>query len=261
MVGLNRLWHWWLGLSGSARATIVLEVIGILVVAAYTTIAGLQWKQSADNFVASQRPYVSMGKRDGAIGEFIDSSAPKGDAGIMLYFHNGGNLPASRFNVQLSAVSGNTVEEHMGRLKGKRTGVIAYLNGLKTIARDSDDKEFFPNWVPQSDVTAVKAGTKPLSLTGMFEYCDEFGEYVCRHFMLRYDPKPIDGFNLIGTTECGSYKYPSQYPKIPEDMEYMLPCEQPDEQKKKQKEAMRYMEWFRPSPIPAWHTPTATATP
>ena len=38
-----RFWHWWLGLYGKDRATIILEVVGIAVVAAYTTVAAFQW--------------------------------------------------------------------------------------------------------------------------------------------------------------------------------------------------------------------------
>src|ERR1700737_3329778 len=68
MSGLYRLWHWWLGLSGKDRATIILELIGILVVAAYTKVAAMQWlqmrdateasKESADAAVAATRAWL-----------------------------------------------------------------------------------------------------------------------------------------------------------------------------------------------------------
>src|ERR1700730_10931090 len=75
MSHLYRVWHWWIGLSGKGRATIILEIIGILVVAAYTTVAALQWcqmkaatkatqiaaqaaKESADAEVAASRAWI-----------------------------------------------------------------------------------------------------------------------------------------------------------------------------------------------------------
>jgi hypothetical protein len=55
MTTVYRLWHWWLGLHGRDRATIILEVIGILVVTAYTTVAALQWHQMKAATEATKR--------------------------------------------------------------------------------------------------------------------------------------------------------------------------------------------------------------
>jgi hypothetical protein len=267
MTWLYRLGHWWLGLSGRERAHLILEVCGIIVVGVYTRVAALQWGamnqaniQNASNFVASQRPYVSIGKRDGTIGELVYPFDSKGNASVSLYFYNGGNLPASRFNIQLFAVTGATTEQHMVRLKNKATGITEYMTAaMKEIARDSDNTESFPNWVSEADILSARAGSKPISLSGFFEYCDAFGEYFCRRFTVGYEAQ-TNSFNLNSTSEC-SYQYPRVTPFLPLEMEYLPPCPTPDEQKNDQAETEHYIEIGRPPPVPAWHAPTASTIP
>jgi hypothetical protein len=97
-----RLWHWWLGLNGRDRATIILEVLGIAVVAAYTTVAAIQWhalkkanrinrmlaqaaKESADAEIATNRAWI------------VPSDGPQRNSGpVELYWTNAGKNPAVR---------------------------------------------------------------------------------------------------------------------------------------------------------------------
>jgi hypothetical protein len=97
-----RLWHWWLGLDGRDRATIILEVLGIAVVAAYTTVAAFQWgalkkanlinrivaqaaKESTDAEVATNRAWI------------VPTDGPqKNPSTVELYWKNAGKTPAVR---------------------------------------------------------------------------------------------------------------------------------------------------------------------
>jgi len=268
-MNLRARWNWllneWNHLGGSQKISLTFEGVILVATTCYAVIALLQWgamkranSQTAENFIASQRPYVSVGKRDGTIGGFVDPTDAKGKVAVVLYFHNGGNLPASRFNVQLFAAAGPSRVMHMARLKNKAMDMTVYVAGLKDIARDSDNTEFFPNWISQADVMSARAGEKPISLDGLYEYCDAFGEYVCHEFTVNFDAAS-NGFNLLSTREC-SYEYPAMNPTLPAELEYLPPCPNPNEQKQQQSQTEHYMEIGRPSPIPAWHAPTASAT-
>jgi hypothetical protein len=50
-----RFWNWWRELSGVHRATFLLEIVGIVVVAIYTTVAALQWYQMKAATKATKR--------------------------------------------------------------------------------------------------------------------------------------------------------------------------------------------------------------
>lgn len=248
------------------KTNFILEIFGAILIFGYATIAALQWSamnqaniQNADNFVASQRPYVSIGKRDGTIGAFVDPLDAKGKAAVVLYFHNGGNLPASGFNVRLFVVPTPYRDYHMARLRNRTMDLTVYLGGLKDIARDSDNTELFPNLYSQADVMSARAGSKTIALNGFFEYCDAFGEYVCRDFTIGFDA-PTNGFDLLSIKSCGGYEYPLVNPQLPADLEYVSPCPNPNEQKREQGQTEHYIEIGRPPPIPAWHAPSASAT-
>jgi hypothetical protein len=94
-------------------------------------------------------------------------------------------------------------------------------------------------------------------VNGFFEYCDEFGEYVCSNFTAMYKGEPINAFNLNTVTDC-YYTYPNPGNGLRVTMKYLLPCEQPDERKKNQRLQREQMIKLMPSPIPAWEPPSAT---
>jgi hypothetical protein len=60
MPQFRRLWQWWCGLSGTDRATIVLEFVGIVVVALYTTIAAFQWDTMRKQLKMSERAWIEL---------------------------------------------------------------------------------------------------------------------------------------------------------------------------------------------------------
>jgi hypothetical protein len=60
MSWLYRLWHWWLGPCGKDRATITLEIIGILLVAVYTYEAWKANRLTQQIITSSSRPIVAL---------------------------------------------------------------------------------------------------------------------------------------------------------------------------------------------------------
>jgi hypothetical protein len=224
-----------------------LGVVTAGVVTIYTTIAALQWwamytanRQSADNFTASQRPYVSLGTKDGIVGYFDRNTDP---VKIILYFHNGGNLPALRFNlfdVEPPNQKRQLPPQNMARVKMSNGGFM-YIAGLQTINRDSDLSESWPTPIKLKDIEDADTHPDgmPLTLYGRFEYCDEFGEYTCRDFILSYRPRDKAGFSVNATSDC-TYEYPNG--GIPPSMgSYVPPCPSAAERQKQQEDIAKMM--------------------
>ena len=239
---------------------ITFQGVVALATVAYVTVALFQWcamldaNQHSDlSFKASQRPYVGIGRKDGTMGRFIEPIDPAKKASVLLYFHNGGQLPALNFNVQLFKPEGSTLEQHMARLEGENGARMQVAGGI-TIPGDSDRKAMFEDWISEPDVELAKSGKKLIPINGFFEYCDEFGGYVCTQFTGRYEPRQVPEFNLVMTGGC-IYSYPKVDRWLPQKFRYLLPCEQPDELAKEQDLARRRMVQYLPSAIPAWTPP------
>src|SRR5260370_11517240 len=92
MTSLYRIWHWWLNTRGNERVMIILQLVGVIVVFAYTTVAALQWcqmkktarstrvaayaaKESADSAAASVRAWLVITQTDVQV-EQIDNNPP-----------------------------------------------------------------------------------------------------------------------------------------------------------------------------------------
>ena len=228
-------------LIGAYRCDIhngTVTAVATIVIAAFTIVlacvSNRQWEAMVEsnasieqNFIASERPYVSMGRRDGTVGNFIVPTDPGAKAGIMLYFHNSGHLPALRFNVSIKPL-------HMVRVQNIASGGITLIAGKKDIGGDSDAAAMFEQKVDRQVAISAEKGTSRYRLEGFFEYCDDFGEYTCRDFEITYVTAPVDAFNLLAMNQC-SYIYPPPGP----GNRVLRPCETPEERDARQKQEDR----------------------
>lgn len=216
-----------------------------------------QWEIMREQLVASETPYVMPGTKNGEMGKFVQKSV--GDKeGVLLYFHNGGQGPALNFNVQLNNFEGITNESHMARLVNDAGQVVMQVAGGISVPAGSDRPAFFDNWIPRSAISNAKNGKGQFSLSGMFEYCDQFGGYACNSFLIRYDSS-LDALSLVITGEC-QYRYPPVDRFLLQRLHYALPCEQPGERQRKKKMQQDLMVRYVRGPVAAW-TPVPTATP
>jgi hypothetical protein len=156
--------------------------------------------------------------------------------------------------------TGTTTEQHMLRMTDSSERMMMYMAGMTIIGGDSEIDQIAENWGDRTTINKALTTKAPLMVSGFFEYCDEFGEYVCHRFMATYTGKPIDAFNLNTVTDC-FYSYPNPGNGMTVTMKYLLPCEQPDEREKNQRLQREQMIQLMPSPIPPWASPTVTATP
>jgi hypothetical protein len=199
------------------------------------------------DFKASERPYVSIGNKEGTIGNFIIPKA--GKAGIVLFFHNSGHLPALRFNVQL--LPPGTSISHMARvLQDVNTGATGYIAGQKDISGDSDAASIVHDVIDPATMAIIKKGDQRAQLSGMFEYCDDFGNYTCRTFDVEYITESLNAFNLIRIQQC-TYRYPS-FPTLRPGEQLVPPCETPEEREQQEDQARTAL---YPPPPPATPTP------
>jgi len=245
----NRVRQWW--------ETRPLELVIAFATVTYVVVSFFQWNamrsanEEADlSFQASQRPYVGIGRKDGTMGNLVELEEGK-KVTVVLYFHNGGRLPALNFNVQLFAAKGPTLEQHMTRLAYRGRPAVQMAGG-NIIPGDSDRKAIFENWIDNTDFELAKKGKKTIPINGMFEYCDEFGDYFCRRFDGQYVPDPIGELNVVMTSDC-QYVYPRITPWLPFNLEYLPPCEEPKERDREQARQRRTMTWFAPTPIQRGH--------
>jgi hypothetical protein len=193
-----------------ARRSHRVSLITAAFVLAYTTITAIQafllyqsYRESQRAFVASERPYVSLGDRDGRIAEFRTDRS--GRTALVVYFYNAGHTPALNFiaNIWTSKPgAARAPERHIERVENPATGVVETVPG-PAIPGQATRLEYAPGQLtPSSDeISLIRAG-KEFSVGGTFEYCDEFGDYRCQGFWARYQPPPIDGFVQFAAPPC-----------------------------------------------------------
>src|SRR5690349_4097814 len=112
----------------------------------------------------------------------------------------------------------------MGRLADDSGQIVLQIASGTSIPAGSDRQAFFGKWVPRDSVLNAKKGETQFTLSGLFEYCDQFGAYTCQKFLTRYDAS-LDALSLVITGEC-QYRYPPMTPLLPVKLHYILPCEQ-----------------------------------
>jgi hypothetical protein len=76
-----------------------LSFFAVLAAAVFTGIyAGIthrQWQVAQDTLQVSQCAYITIGKNDGVVSDFIIPSVPNQDAELVMYFQNSGHIPAT----------------------------------------------------------------------------------------------------------------------------------------------------------------------
>lgn len=256
-----------------ALGTIFLAVVGI------GSLVETKWSldESRQSFEMSQRPYVSLGRKDGIVAEVVEPKGPvPPDAliGLNLYMKNGGRGPALTPHVGIMMgvtlrSGGSPPSEHAVQPRGEALPYLLRWKSTKDntiysnvdtspILADSEFVHYVPDQFTQEQATALLNGQRYTLLTGRYEYCDEFGNYYCRQFTLDYESAPFDRFVESPWFDCTSwYAYPPRQP----DQIYLPPCEQPDEREARERaERKREIQIAAEAPL-ASPSPSPTATP
>jgi hypothetical protein len=233
-------------------ATFLVGIITLVVLAIYTGINYGLYNRTSEQLGMirdSQRPYVSLGRKDGTLAEFVEPRNPQSGqrGGMKIYFQNGGQSPALTTNVGfltgvvLTNINGKwqtpaglksqEVFHNLLRYRDNKGGSGEYT-GSGSIAPQSEYVAFVSELLTQEQLNSMAKGESTLMLQGMIEYCDGFGRYYCRQFTLFFDGPPINAFSEHDEFSCADwYRYPPRQP----GQTYLPPCEQPDERDARQK--------------------------
>jgi hypothetical protein len=187
----------------------------------------------------SERPIVVLGRKDGLIAEFKDSTDPDRE-GIVLYFQNTGHLPA--ITVCITADTGNYQEpgiHGLFRERGKNGISQFYIGGSACPTIPGGSVYPYRMTIPRKVADQFKKGERSPEhfVNAVVQYCDSFGTYSCSIHNVLYDSK-FDDFRNSYQDDC-SLRY-GEYPPLPHLNnptleEIPAPCDQPgDEEKRKQ---------------------------
>jgi hypothetical protein len=191
----------------------------------------------------SQQAYITIGRKDGVVAELVQTPNVDDPVGILMYFQNGGHLPA-QFDWGIFPIPAGpkgadvkpfhavTLSSHITRTRNRKTGSVTQNGGLNEIGGDALYPAFIGTF-PRSQIGRLDN----TAIEGMFEYCDEMGRYSCQYFSLLYRPAPYSRFWVGLQSDCPVFQYA---PPANPNVEYLPACKTIAEREKDQKTAQGF---------------------
>jgi hypothetical protein len=173
--------------SGSitALATIVIAALTFT----YVEYSKRQWKVAQDTLTIGQRAYVTIGRKDGVVADFIVPKDRSQNAEIVLYFHNSGHVPAVFSWAPDIGFLGAGSKKKSGIIfthpSGPMYPLVQHPAQASIIAGDSIFVSTLGQ-ISQDDLRDLPKNDPSLLILGNYEYCDELGDHEDRMFGLRY---------------------------------------------------------------------------
>jgi hypothetical protein len=235
-----------------AEIAAVLIALGLLVVnicqmrstEKAATAAETANKNAQAALTVSEQANVTIGRPDGTVADIIWPKG-QGNAGLLVYFQNTGHLPA-KFNwgnespiIAVLPTDAKAIKEPyepgawpdfttdhvfqpMWRAKSRKQAGSFGWSGTITIAGNSAYQGIL--WeIPKARMLQLMKWDRPFMPHGKFEYCDGFGNHVCRRFSLQYAREPYNRLFLAAEDECATWEMQVLNPNP--DLEYLSPCE------------------------------------
>jgi hypothetical protein len=182
----------------------------------YAGYSRKQWEVAQSALQVSQRAYVTIGRKDGTIAEFISSKNPKQKAELVIYFQNSGHLPAKlawgsfgpELNLAMTGVTKPTGIEYihpfkfMERTRNWKTGAIGEQGVNAVIAGTSEFRGVLGE-ITEERLMDFLASDTDILIEGMYEYCDELGTESRHEFSIhaRNAQNTAPDFSLLSDTE------------------------------------------------------------
>ncbi len=162
--------------------------VGLAVLVVYTTFAGCQSRElvqanktNLEAFTASQRPIVSLGRKDGIIAEFVEPDKDSSEnVGLKVYFYNGGQSPALTPNVGIlinmvlnsAGLPPMAFQQHQDSFSnlvryGSRDGTSSGGGGSPaSIAPQSEFVHYVPDRFSRAQLEEIRKGNKAPMIMG-----------------------------------------------------------------------------------------------
>ena len=236
----------------------LVDIVGVGFLVIYTGVTVFLWSESRkanglarESIQIAQRAYVTVGRKDGVVADFVIPKDAKQNAEIIIYFQNSGRLPA-KFTWQTmgnflihgegAKHTGITyIHRKMGGLfktRDKKSGGISAEEGETSVI--AGDSVFVSTLgiISQKDLAELPTNEVGLLIPGMFEYCDELGNHILKYFILDYRsnaPSSSLSFILVNETTLPT----PALPKSTATTEYLPSCETSAEQEQGQKKTAK----------------------
>jgi hypothetical protein len=246
---------WW---KGPAEIAAVLVALGLLIVnicQSRSTEKAARAAETANKnaekaLTISQQANVTIGRPDGTVADIIWPKGKTGKAGLMVYFQNSGHMPA-RFNWGADSTVIAVLPDFNHPDDGKKSIIFqtehafdpmwrvktkdgVSWSGTITIAGNSSyqgllwelPKERMQQRIDLDSKTGIEQ--RPFTTGGRFEYCDGFGNRICRNFSLSYQGEPYNRFALAFEDECPKWEMQGTRQPHGDISEHLPPCEPDD---------------------------------
>jgi len=242
------------------RWKILLECGAVFVGIVVAIIYGLQLGRMVDankltqsTLQVSQRAFVTIGRKDGTIADFVVPKDPKQNAEIILFFQNSGHLPAKFVwgtmagFLEAGSTNGSQIQyvhPYHGGLNRTSEGNSTGEQGESSII--AGDSIFISTLgvISQKGLAELPKNAPGIMILGMYEYCDELGDYFKRTFALRYRnnaPSNNLAFDLASDTPFPVFPYPHTVNGV----KYLFPCETIAEREQNQQTPKEAKPWYR----------------
>jgi hypothetical protein len=179
----------------------LIELIGASFIVIYTFVTIALWCSSreanqltSESLRVSQRAYVTIGRNDGVVADFIVPSDPSKNAEMVIYFQNTGHIPA-KFG--WGVMSGFTTSKNsgiafshqwtrpFGRTSDKKQKAISET-GDSTIIAGNSIYVATMGVISQKDLNNLPNTSPGMFILGTYQYCDELGNQDMRQFGMSY---------------------------------------------------------------------------
>lgn len=174
-----------------------------------------------DALTTSQGAYVTIGRKDGAVAEFVTSKDHSDEnVPLVVYFQNTGHIPArvawdtsDRKDGVLESLgirrfSNGTGRSPLSPAMLDTTGKFSQAVGM-VIAGDSVGRSELA-YISQSDLQKLSTKIVGFYIDGFYAYCDQLGSWSTHQFTLNYhtDAPTALRFELISDTEIANVPIP-----------------------------------------------------
>jgi hypothetical protein len=235
------------------RWKIVMEFAGALFLLIYTVVTyyTLQTikegnRLTMESLQLSQRAYVTLGRKDGTVADFVIPKEPSQNAEIVIYFQNSGHLPAKfAWGTMAGFLAAGSNKQATGiiythpykglpnRTRDKKTGAVGEGGAADAIIAGDSVFVSTLGTISQKNLADLSPNNMGALIMGMFEYCDELGNHSIRSFGLTYRS------NAPSTNLSFGLATDNPFPILPlpestATTEYLFPCETSAERKRNQ---------------------------
>jgi hypothetical protein len=185
----------------------ILQRVGIVAGIFYAMVNFAVWRAMVNSneltrraFEIAERSYITLGRKDGILGELIETDDPQGWPTILLYLQNAGHLPAQTVCVSTQitgwpifrgpADQNNPLMRGIGFNSKGQPGT--YGSACPAVGGDSVYTYVISRFFTQETLNRIRAEKLfQFSLSGYVQQCDSFGHYACKIFFLEFRGKPL----------------------------------------------------------------------